>query len=72
MKIGEIIIYKDYKIKKVKWAKDKCKFLNKDIGLYFETLNKAKKFIDNMGKDAVTIKLDKVLGALNNYIEKGE
>lgn len=51
MKIGETIIYKDYRIKKVKWAKDKCRYLIKDTGLFFNTLNQAKKFIDNIDKN---------------------
>lgn len=54
MRIGEIIIYKDYRIKKVKWAKDKCRYLIKDTGLFFDTLNQTKRFIDNIDKNVVS------------------
>lgn len=69
MKLGETINYKGYTIKKVKIVKDKIEYLIKDTGLFFKTINKAKKFIDDMGKDTITIKLDKVLDELNNYIK---
>jgi hypothetical protein len=72
MKIGETINYKGFTIKKVKIVKDKIEYLIKDIGLFFKTEKQAKKFIDDMGKDAITIKLDKVVDALNDYTRKGE
>ena len=69
MKIGETMNYRGYTIKKVKHIKP---YYIKECGVFAQTERQAKDFITLMGKDAITLKLDKVTDALNNYIKKGE
>ena len=67
MKIGEIIDYKGWRIKKSKVFKNrKANYYLPDTGLFFETLQKAKKFIDKTEKDEkegknITINFDKII-----------
>lgn len=51
MKIGEIIEYKGYTIKRTRQL---IPYYIKDTGLFFNTLNQAKRFVDNMGKNVVS------------------
>ena len=67
MKIGEIIDYKGWRIKKSKVFKNrKANYYLPDTGLFFETLQKAKKFIAKTEKDEkegknITINFDKII-----------
>lgn len=69
MKLGETINYKGYTIKKVKHINP---YYIKECGVFAKTEKQAKDFIASMGKNEISLKLDKVLDALNNYIKKGE
>lgn len=67
MKVGEIIDYKGWRIKKSKVFKNrKANYYLQDTGLFFETLQKAKKFIDKFEKDEkegknISINFDKII-----------
>lgn len=67
MKVGEIINYRGWKIKKSKVFKNKkANYYLPDTGLFFETLQKAKKIIDKFEKDEkegkhILIRFDKII-----------